>query len=72
MMCPILLNSEFLSPGKIVNYDMNAQTYSYVFQLNHEDFMAAIKSSQMDSEYFFSIIHSTFMIKFVWEQLPCE
>jgi hypothetical protein len=45
MMCPLLLNTEFLSPEKIISYDMNALTYSYVFQLNHVDFMEAIKQN---------------------------
>ena len=72
MMCPILLNNEFLSPGKVVSYDMNALTYSYVFQLNHVDFMEAIKKNEIDSEYFFSIIHSTPIKLFEWEQLPCQ
>lgn len=54
---PILLTTQFLTPGKVTNHDMIALTYSNVFLLSYEHFLSIIKESDIDTEYFFSIIH---------------
>jgi hypothetical protein len=71
-MCPILLNTHFLSPGKVLNYDIVAVGYSYVLQLDHTDLMATIKNSEIDTEYYFKIAHSTLTKKSVFEQFRCK
>ena len=68
---PILLTVQFLTPGKVVNYDTTAISYSYVFELAQTDFLKVIKMSNIDTEYFFSITHSQSSGS-DWEQLPCD
>lgn len=72
VMSPILLNAQFLSPGKVLNYDITAVGYSYVLQLDQTDLMTTIKESEIDTEYYFKIAHSTLMKKSVFEQLRCK
>jgi hypothetical protein len=69
---PVLLNTDFLSRTTTINYDIIAQEYSFVFKIEESDFFTLIKTSDIDSSYFYSIIHKHSIIHDEWEQLECE
>jgi len=67
-----LLNTDFLSQNKKINYDIIAKKYSFVYNITFDDFFEVIKNSEIDSSYFFSIKHKHSVVQNEWEQLVCE
>ena len=71
-MTPVLLNTDFLSQTKKINYDIIAQNYSFVYLISYSDFYEVIKVSEIDASYFFSIRHKHSIVQNEWEQIVCE
>lgn len=71
-MTPVLLNTDFLSQTKKINYDIIAQNYSFVYLISYADFYEVLKTSEIDASYFFSIRHKHSIVQNEWEQIICE